>query len=259
VRGILLITGITLAFGIASSSYAVALTTPKGNAPKSNIGALPGLYVGVGAGVGGMDTPKLNDWRRSVSTSYTEKRRDGIAARAFLGYLWACSQAPNLKFGVETGYDYYSKNKYSLIGPAGQNNASWNYKGYNIDLLAVTKYNFGKTGFNAVLKGGAAYNHQVFSGQASSTRAITAGSLLYIKDTAHKVVKPKVAIGLGYDVNQNIDIGLMYSHMFSTKPAKNFAGITSSRVTNRGAAVDMILLTAAYHFGSLGKVVPVKL
>ncbi|MGD9153355.1 MAG: outer membrane beta-barrel protein [Gammaproteobacteria bacterium] len=247
-KKLLLVTGAAIALGtVGVSSAAVSA------APSNNTGiTLPGFYVGVGAGYGGMYT-KLSSADKRMGTIYgghSEKTR-GFAARGSLGYLWALPQVQNFQLGAELGYNYYPKNKYS-IGTAPR--YSWNYKGWNADLLAVGKYNFNNTGFNIIGKAGAAYIRQKTTIVDTSPMGVevspAAGS--YTK----KAVKPEAAIGVGYDINQNIGINLIYSHIFGSKPKNPTTVIAGSPLANakdytKIASVDTILLNVTYHFGNL--------
>lgn len=243
-KKIALVTGAALALGVAGVSSAAALATPG-----SNTGTIPGAYIGVGAGIGGMDTPKLSAAQKALGgNNYSEELR-GFAARVYGGYLWAMPQVQNLQLGAELGYNYYPKNKYSL-GPNKVN--KWDYSGYNIDLLGVAKYNFGTSGFNALVKAGPTYVRQKFSGRFG-TAAAYPGTVI---SKSKGQVKAEVAAGVGYDINQNVDINLIYAHVFGSKPTENFtAGATQKNVAEKVASVNTLLLNIAYHFGNLGGIV----
>lgn len=247
-KKLLLVAGAALALGTAGTSFAAALAAPSGNT-----GVLPGFYVGLGAGIGGMDTPKLdqNDlaFLGAYETSY--KLRNGVAARGYLGYLWAIPQTQYLKLGAELGYNYYPKNKYTAKY-IGLPDESWDYKGWNVDLLAVGKYNFGDTGFNVIGKAGPAYVSQDLNLNADQPGV---GYSSIHTGSKHKV-RAEVAAGVGYDFNKNIDVNLVFSHVFGNKPAKpaDLVGLTNAEMKNRltkVAPVDTLLLTAAYHFGNI--------
>ncbi|MGD9109044.1 MAG: outer membrane beta-barrel protein [Gammaproteobacteria bacterium] len=246
-KKLLLVTGAAIALGtVGVSSAAVSA------APSKNVGTLPGFYVGVGAGYGGMYT-KLNSDDIRTGTTYgghSEKTR-GFAARGSLGYLWALPQIQNFQLGAELGYNYYPKNKHS-IGKAPV--YSWNYKGWNADLLAVGKYNFSDTGFNIIGKAGAAYIRQRTTIVDTSPIGVEVSPAAdsYTK----KAVKPEAAIGVGYDINQNFGINLVYSHIFGSRPKNPTTVIAGSSLANakdytKIASVDTILLNATYHFGSV--------
>jgi outer membrane immunogenic protein len=238
-KKLLLITGATVALGVVGVSSAAAL------APAGSAGTLPGAYVGVGAGWGGMNTPKLNQADKNLVGARGTHSQDlrGFAARVYGGYLWALPQVQNLQLGAELGYNYYPKNKYSLSTVNGTD--SWNYKGYNIDLLGVAKYNFGTSGFNALGKIGPAYVHQ----KSTFTRG-----LMVIPANlggSKNQVKLEGALGVGYDINQNVDVNVIYAHVFGSKPGHvSDVGITRAGM-NKVASVDTVLLTVAYHFGDL--------
>jgi len=246
-KKLLLITGAAFALGVASTGYAAALA-----APCPTVGTLPGAYVGVGAGIGGINTPKLNAADKALATtSWSENKKYGFAARVYGGYLWAMPQVQNLQLGVELGYNYYNpKNEYNLTA-VRVGTDSWNYKGYNIDLLGVAKYNFGDTGFNALVKAGPAYVHQKLK-VTRNGNMINAN--LVGGDSANKV-KAELAGGLGYDINQNVDVNVIYAHVFGSKPGHVSDANVSKSSMNKVASVDTLMATIAYHFGSLGGIV----
>ncbi|MGD9153356.1 MAG: outer membrane beta-barrel protein [Gammaproteobacteria bacterium] len=242
-KKLLLITGAALALGAAGASSAAALAVPSGNT-----GTLPGFYVGVGAGYGGMNTPKLNDTDKALSAGNNSEHFRGFAARGFLGYLWALPQVQNFKLGAELGYNYYPKNKYT-VGPAGTRDA-WNYKGWNVDLLAVGKYNFGDTGFNVIGKIGPTYVRQ----KLSVTENNIAGGVNNTTGASKSKVKAEGAIGLGYDINRNIDVNVIYAHVFGTTPG-HATDANNASTMNKVASVDTVLVNIAYHFGNVGGLV----
>jgi len=241
-KKLFLLTGTALALGVvANSSYAAAAPC------LSTAGTLPGFYVGVGAGYGGMDTPKFNDADKTFggATMHDSSLR-GYAIRGYLGYLWAIPQVQNLQLGAELGGNYYQKNKYDLIAIRGHD--KWKYEGFNVDLLGIAKYNFGDTGFNALVKAGSAYVSQKMSVHETNLGAVSptwAGSKGQFKAEA--------AAGLGYDINQNVDVNVIYAHIFGNKPGHVSDANVSQATMNKVASVDTLLLTFAYHFGGLVK------
>jgi outer membrane immunogenic protein len=241
-KKLLLISGAALALGFAGASFASALCPPAGST-----GTLPGIYAGVGLGWGGMDTPKLTqtDLANLGAASGTDKLRSGVSARGYLGYLWAIQQVQNLQLGAELGYNYYPKNKYSVTSAAGTD--TWNYKGYTVDLLGVAKYNFGNTGFNGLLKVGPAYVRQKLT--VTNPAGLVANNLGASKGK----VKAELAGGLGYDINQNIDVSVIIAHVFGSKPASlgSNAGVPTQASVNKVASVTTLMATIAYHFGDL--------
>jgi OOP family OmpA-OmpF porin len=242
-KKILLISGAALALGFAGASSAAALCQSAGNT-----GTLPGAYIGVGGGWGGMHTPKLNDADRVFSGGPGSETVLGIAARAYGGYLWAIPQAQNLQVGVELGYNYYKKNTYSLAGP----NASdeWNYKGHSIDLLGVAKFNLGTSGLNVLAKAGPAYVRQKMTITENNLGALNTGWA-----GSESKVKPEAVVGIGYDITKNLDINATYAHIFGNEPGHvSDTGTVAAQKANlnKVAPVDMYLLSVAYHFGGLG-------
>ena len=247
-KKLLLATGVVLALGVTSISYAGTFTTPgnfgkNSTAASSSVGTLPGFYVGVGAGFGGIITSKLNDADKNLGGGNDSYDIRGFAARGFLGYLWAMPRVQNLQLGAELGYNYYGKNKYTL-GPVSTRDA-WNYSGWNADLLAVGKYNLADTGFSVIGKVGAAYVNQKLSVTQTGY-----GVLNPAWAKTNNKIKPEGVIGLGYDINQHIDATVLYYYVFGNTPGHvSDAGVSQSSL-NKVASVDAILFNLAYHFGN---------
>ncbi len=246
-KKLFLISGAALALGFAGASSAAALCPPGATA-----GTLPGFYAGVGAGVGGMDTPKVTqadlDAYSITDGAISDKLRSGVAFRGYLGYLWAIQQVQNLQLGAELGYNYYPKNKYTITDNSISATDKWEYKGYNIDLLGVAKYNFGGTGFNALLKAGPAFVRQKLTFTPTPTGVVANG----LGESKGKV-KAELAGGLGYDINKNIDVNVIVAHIFGNKPASigSNSGAPTKASLNKVASVTTYMATIAYHFGDL--------
>ncbi|HIF9218023.1 TPA: outer membrane protein [Photobacterium damselae] len=181
-----------------------------------NAMAKAGPYIGVNIGSGGMDTPDLE----VNQTSSYELR--GLAGGIDAGYLW---QTQQVEYGVELGFDTYAKNKYR-IGDFFH----MDYKGYNLDLLGVAKYNFSSQ-WNVFGKAGLAYVNQ----------KLTVDGLGLIGKNKNEI-KPKVALGFGYDFTPELGMNAEYSHVF--------AGDANSLKSDgtKVASVDMLTLGVQYRF-----------
>jgi outer membrane immunogenic protein len=197
--------------------------------------AKSGAYLGIAGGIGGMDTAKFSSSQKAQFSSYSEKLRKGVAARVYGGYLWNIQQVENLKLGAELGYNYYPNNEYKYTMSRIAN--KFTYKGYNVDLLGVAKYNFGETGFNVIGKAGGAYVYQKLSETASGIS----------KNTSKHKILPEIALGIGYDITQNFDVNLMYAHIFGDKPSIKLNAVNDSSM-QRVASVNTLMLGVAYHF-----------
>lgn len=253
-----LIIGAAMALGAVSVTYAATFenASAKDNAVVGS--TLPGFYLGLGAGYGQMNTPKLNAAEKATGTilgGQSESRR-GLTGRGSLGYLWAFPQSQNVQLGAEVGYNYYPKSEYSL-GNSSAAKFAWDYKSWSADLLAVAKYNFKETGFNIIGKVGPAYVKQRTTVTVTGTPL--PGMIVPMTGSRSKnAVKPEAAIGVGYDINQNIGIDLVYSHIFGSKPANlnvNATNTTSVNDFTKIASLDTVLLNVTYHFGSVGGLV----
>ncbi len=221
-KKLLIASGVILSLAIAAPSFAAI-----------NAGA----YVGLGAGIGGMDTPELP--ANLKGPNYSENIGGG-AGRIYAGYLLKLASVPSLMYGVETGYTKYSNNKYYINDGLG-NNLHWKYSGYNADLLGVVKYTFVK-GFNAFVKGGAAYTGQkvTMNGSVKHTNVGT-------QSKARTKVLPKVELGAGYDFTEHFGVSTSYSHIFGNKP-RQLDKTASMKGLANVATVNTLLVNAEYHF-----------
>lgn len=183
----------------------------------------PGAYVqGVvgGNAVFGDDNYSFN--RANTLTGYSF----GAAA----GYLWGCS---NLNYGVEVGALSYPDSTTSYnYGLGGIQSIDGKTDGYNIDLLGVLKYTF-DSGFNVFAKAGVAYVNQ----KATADYKIAGVKVSSVSRTDDKYA-PEVALGAGYQFNQNWEVNLTANTVFAGESSLNDA---VSRTGN-------VLLGVTYHF-----------
>jgi len=139
-----------------------------------------------------------------------------LSGRLAAGYLWGCD---NFNYGVEVGGTYYPDAKDSI-----ENLLDYKVDGYNIDVLGVLKYNF-DSGINLFAKAGAAYVNQKlelsvpYVGLASKTDSRFA---------------PEVAIGVGYQLNDNFDLNLTVNGVFA-----GAAGNDNIATTNGSAMIGV--------------------
>ncbi len=182
--------------------------------------AAPGAYVQVQGGVGGMDTKDISTHDSGFTSIHL---RDGLAYRVSGGYLFGQS---NLTYGLEMGYASYADNTYKTYSYLADR-----YTGSNVDLLAVAKYHFNPaaTGFYVQGKAGAAYVMQ-------ENKVNVAGYYSYT-DT-EKQLKPELAVGAGYDINQHIGVDVSYSHIFAD----------NNTLSTSIASVNTLMAGVSYHF-----------
>lgn len=180
----------------------------------SAAGTTSGVYVGLGAGYGKMDTKLGNNKVKS----------NKLAGRIYGGYLFQLASLPGFQYGAETGFNKYSNNKYNDRATDKKLTVS----GYNIDLLGVAKYNF-NNGFNVLAKAGAAYTRE------SVDLHYTTGTPFanHITKSKHKVL-PETAVGAGYNFNKNWGVNTTYAHVFGKK--------------DDVASVNTVLVNAEYYF-----------
>ncbi len=199
--------------------------------------AKSGAYIGGNLGIGGMDTSSMNtSIYTSDSWNVFSDDLHGFSWNIHTGYLFGES---NFQYGAELGYSQYADNKYRAAKTSTSEWEEFKYSGYNIDLLAVGKYNF-NNGFNLFGKAGIARTTQKLKysdddGQNS-------------KVTKHKVL-PKIAMGVGYDLTENWEINAEYSHIFGSKPNAIGSDVdTLSQLNNKVASVNMLTLGVNYKF-----------
>ncbi len=179
-----------------------------------------GLYAGLSAGIGGMDTKNYSNNSNPFSNV---SLRSGAAYRAALGYL----VGEGAGYGVEVGYTGYPKNIYK--------NSTFNlkdtYTGSTIDVLAISKYS-SNSGFFLLGKAGVARVYQKVHGTfEGSTQAKSTNEW-----------KPEAALGLGYDVTNSTALDVTFSHIFASQanPAgSNSAATRTSSVSTLMAGVTI--------------------
>ncbi len=121
---------------------------------------------------------------------------------ASAGYDYALN--PHLMLGGELGYLYMGQNSYenisSYMGPSG---TSATLSNWGIQLLATATYVY-SSGFNVFGKAGLMYE--------DTTMNTTGGSAEIIADNngSESGVVPVLAIGIGYDLTQNLDVTFQY-------------------------------------------------
>lgn len=161
-------------------------------------------------------------------SSDIEKKNDGwgISGRIFGGYLWKAAE--NFYAGLELGFSLYDGIDFKKnTAPVGKIDVT----GYNLDLMAVGKYNF-TDNFNAFLKAGVAYVWQKFDFSGDLTlRDIGITESSHADDVNDNVrdgnFRPKATFGLGYDFNNNFGMTLSYSYIFGTDKPKNTDDVIS--------------------------------
>lgn len=172
----------------------------------------------------------------SGRTTHAEHRNFGIAGRLAVGYLM--NVATNFNAGVETGFSLYQGPHFKINDSA--NKFEGTSYGYDIDLLGVAKYNFTNS-FNVFGKAGAVYATQKSEGKIKGdfyNEELKGGKM-----SDHKFA-PKAALGIGYNINQNFEVTLAYSHVFGKTWKESF--LTSNK--NNIISTDAILVGLTYNF-----------
>jgi len=238
---------LTTVAAVALSLSAFALAVSAQVKPVIYINNNSGAYVGIQAGIGGMDTKKsdANDFvdASASSVELKEELRNGIAGRIYGGYLFPI----NSKFsaGAELGYAMYPKNKDTLTLTFFDGIYAFNhtFKSRYVDLLGVAKYNI-TDNFNIFGKFGGAYVMQKFSVNTTINNADTSGY-----NVKNNKLLPEVAAGIGYSFAQNFSVDLTYAHVFgkSVDTGKVFTCEDDNKHVNV-ASVNTLMLGASYRF-----------
>lgn len=179
--------------------------------PLASADSIPGFYVQGEAGASGTQGAFFF----------------GPAARLSGGYLWAADS--HLAYGIESGVAY-NKNKLELN--LFDDTVTTGYKSINLDLLGVLKYSF-DSGFNVFGKAGANYSHvttYIEDNQGNETDTGTTPDQIF----------PEVALGMGYQFNQNVEMDLTASTSFTK------AG--SGKNSQIGTFNNNLMLGLTYHF-----------
>ncbi len=191
-----------------------------------------GLYVGAAAGYATTTTPKnlfedknqLNQFYQLTAIGQKSKV-DNFAAAAHIGYLFPVTQ--NFLLGAELGYNYLPENKYTFgIASAfpGKDpktalvNGTIKYSQYSLDLLGVAKY-YVTDEFNIFGKAGIAYVNQKVTQSFTNGNPGDPDLLKRLPSISSSEAKflPKVAVGVGYNITQNVELTAQYSHTFGDK------------------------------------------
>lgn len=140
---------------------------------------------------------------------------DDYSARVSGGYMWATD--PCLSYGLELGFQHYSKISARYLDMV------LSYKRQSLDLLGVLDYKFAEK-FDVFAKAGAAVVYEDFKAR---------DSFGYIQ-ASETSVTPKAAIGVGYQVVDNVQVNLSLNHEFERE--------------NHVASASSLLLGVSYSF-----------
>lgn len=206
-------------FYIGVSTLALSFASFAAMPQASMVGAVPGAYVGLNVGMGGMD----------VNKSFPHD----ATGRTYLGYLWNISSVSGLKLGTELGFVYLHDED------VRKQEQKWTYNRRDIDLLGVAHYNLVDSKFFLLGKGGIAFAHQM----------IEMTGYGYTDNKAKTKVLPTIAAGVGYDVTRHFEINLLASHTFGKSADKFYYGETSVGNNRNVVSINTLTLGITGHFG----------
>ncbi|MDD9175810.1 outer membrane beta-barrel protein [Aliivibrio sp. S2TY2] len=183
-------------------------------------------YVGVNLGIGGIEAPDAD-----IDGMNYSQESGKFAWGLNSGVLFNTEMNNKFQYGAEVSYSSYATNETKI------ENLKFDYDGYNIAALGVTKYNFNKK-WSVFGKAGAAYTVQELSSNASNF------------NKKESKVLPKIALGGAYNVTDNMALNVSFEHVFGDDLAEftNKANrYQLSDYTNVGSVTTMYI-GASYSF-----------
>lgn len=192
-----------------------------------------GVYVAVQGGWANAhygNTIKDDFQSDAVPGTSFSSSEGGFGGNALIGYQF------NSYYSVEGGYTYLPSNKYTISAGGAdvalhENTHAWDILGKaNLPLDQISS---SLKGFNAFVKGGAAYEHASLSlsGTGFSTSTLT----------SHNAWVPVAGFGASYDINSNVAADVAYTHFFGHKT-------TASSTHLEAPSADMVTLGVSYLF-----------
>lgn len=232
-----------LASVVATSLSATSMAVAGGPAQPLNLPAPKGgLYAGLGLGVGALDIS--SDLITDKAAKNTNQQNNwGFAGRVDVGYLLDITG--DVLVGAEVGYNYLPQTKYTFntvtdTDPDKPNvKHSYKYSDYSFDMLAVAKYLLPEN-FNVFGKAGIAVVKQTASLEDSGNTS---------KDHLTKVL-PEIALGVGYNVNANVETTLTWAHVFGDdlSDVKDVSKATAASINSDVPSSNTILIGVDYKF-----------
>lgn len=226
-----------LASVAATSLSAASMAVAGGPAQPLNLPAPKGgLYAGLGLGVGALDIS--SDLITDKAAKNTNQQNNwGFAGRVDVGYLLDITG--DVLMGAEVGYNYLPQTKYTFDTGTGTAQQSYKYSDYSFDMLAVAKYLLPEN-FNVFGKAGVAVVKQTASLEKSGKTT---------KDHLTKVL-PEIALGVGYNVNANVETTLTWAHVFGDdlSDVKNVSTATAASINSDVPSSNTILIGVDYKF-----------
>jgi opacity protein-like surface antigen len=200
--------------GVSATGSAVAVT------------AQTGVYLNLNGGYSFPTT--FSD--SSFAPFTASQSNQGLTGGAAIGFDYALN--PNYLIGLEGGYTYFGKTKYTVGGSPFPLNFDTKEEG--IQALVTGTY-LNPNGFNLFAKAGEVYMSQDFSSAYSA----------FGSSTSIHAWEPALAAGVGYMPIQNLNIALQYEHIFGSADRNVNDNIT------RPQAQNAVTLGLTYKFGGL--------
>lgn len=200
----------------------------------SNIyAATPGVYLGLGGGIGTYLSPNGPVFVVSGTNSSTTYTRGGLSGRAFAGYNY------NMFLGLETGYTRYARSLYTGTSSIGAY-SSVSYYPREFDVVGKAYLPLWRTGFDLYILGGAA-RVSVTTNYTNNGIPLNSRLAPPSTGTTHTYkTRPIYGAGLGYNFNERLSTNvewtqIQHSGNFNTNPYA---------IPN----MDLLTLNLAYHF-----------
>lgn len=193
----------------------------------TSVYAAPSQYIEFGIGGGGIKTPDI----KMMSTDKHYANHVGGWATMLATGFFQDTSVPKLQLGGEFSVAKYESNRHHIDAH------SLKYSGYNFGVSGLAKYNFYRN-WNLLAKAGVAFVNQ-------KTSSTTAGL-----NSRENQIRPRVGLGLGYDVNKNVTITASVDHVFGHDlPAfTSDVSAVNSHAYKKIADIDTAYLGVRYQF-----------
>lgn len=198
-----------------------------------------GSYLQVQGGGGGLLTLH---YPQNLEPYDQVRRQNGLAYRFSAGYLFLQNQ---LNYGVELGYLGYPKNTYSFSFLPIEASGVQTYQSQAVDLLGILRLTLHSKGSHTLYlftKAGVTYLTQTYNGRSAALNT------LFIGHKSVSQLRPAIAVGLGYLINEHLDLNLSYHYLFAGRADPLADTVVNQAALAQLTSVEALMIGAAYHF-----------
>lgn len=193
--------------------------------------AIPGLYMGAGAGTSKLAFPDHTIF--SPQGVDNNKNLSGLSGRAYAGYNL------NPYLGFEAGITRYAQATFN--GNQGNMQSSLDYSMSAIDLVAKTYLPVGERRLNLYALGGLAAVDESLSWENGGVPFLNEVFPIGSGSKSHRKIKPIYGVGVGYDIPKSqFSVSVELTRL---QGAGNMADNPHS-----SPPADMVGLSLTYHF-----------